>query len=220
MLVAASLVVSAGAGAATSSRAPAAPSLVLDHTLLCLTVNSGGVQEIEVRANAGFRQGGRWKTLPFAVVATGGVGSATNVLDDSLAWIAAGRYDHNANLSPTDGLVATNATRFGTWALNRRACRPATASVALSGKGLRAAAPGPLGVTYDCTTPRHVLVRVRAVVHAAPTRYREQGFEKTKTSLGEGQIGVRAQAGKLLAFASVSDSGRTRLLVASSCRED
>ena len=200
--------------------APAAPALVIDRTLLCTTTPSGGVREIEVRANPGFREGGRWGILAFAVVATGGVRSAVNVLDDSLAWVAAGKFDHNANLAPSDGLVLTNATRFGTWALSRNACTPTNARVPLSGRGLRAAAPGPLGVTFDCPTPSRVLVRVRAVGHTAPARYREQGFEKTKGSLKQGFLAVRTQSGKQLAFATVSDNGEARLFTASSCLED
>jgi hypothetical protein len=193
---------------------------VIDRTLLCATVNSGGVREIEVRANAGFRQGGSWKTMAFAVVASGGVGSAATVLDDSLAWVAAGRYDHNSNLTPSAGLTLTNATRFGTWAINRGACKPAKARMLLSGKGLRDAAPGPLGVTFDCATSRRVLVRVRTVAHSTPTRYRDQQFEKTKASLQVGYLAVGTEAGRRLAFATVVDTGKAQLRVAPSCRED
>ena len=189
-------------------RSPAgAGARVIDRTLLCTSIVSGGVHEIELSAHTGFRQDGRFQILPFARVATGGVGAAVNVLDDSLAWVAAGKYDHNANLTPSEGLVLTNATRFGTWALNRGACKPAQARVPLSAKGLRAVTPDALGVIYDCTSPVRVLVRVRVVAHAAPTRYREQQFEKTKASLQQGLLAVRTQAGKPLAFATVSDSG-------------
>ena len=90
----------------------------------------------------------------------------------------------------------------------------------LSAKGLRAVTPDALGVAYDCTSPARVLVRVRIVAHAAPTRYREQQFEKTKASLQQGFLAVRTQAGKQLAFASVIDSGKARLAVAPSCQED
>ena len=195
---------------------------VIDRTMLCPTENSGGVPEVEVRANTAFREGrGPWRTLAFVVVASGGVRSIVDILDDSLAWVAAGKYDHNANLGPTEGgIVPINATRFGTWALNRGNCRPSRAQVPLSAKGLRAVAPDPLGITFDCVAPRRVLVRVRIVAHAVPTRYREQQFEKTKASLREGFLAVRTQAGKQLAFASVFDSGRTRLAVGSTCRED
>jgi hypothetical protein len=201
-------------------RAGGGSARVIDRTMLCPTLTSGGVREIELSAYSGFRQGGRWHTLPFARVATGGVRSVANSLEDSLAWVAAGKYDHNANLTPSDGIVLTNATRFGTWALNRGMCRPARGSVPLSARGLRAVTPDPLGVRLDCTTPRQVLVRVRVVAHAAPTRYREQQFEKTRASLQQGFFAVRTQAGKQLAFASVFDSGKARLAVASNCEED
>jgi hypothetical protein len=202
-------------------RRPTGPSTsVIDRTLLCATTTSGGVHEIELRANAGFRQGAAWKNLAFAVVASGGTRSAATILDDSLAWVAAGKYDHNANLSPSVGLVPTNATRFGSLALNRRACSPAKAQVPLSGKGLRDAAPDALGVSFDCQTPPRVLVRVRAVAYSTPTRYREQRFEKTKAALQHAFLAVRTQAGKQLAFSAVFDTGKVRLAVAPSCTED
>ena len=141
------------------------------------------------------------------------------MLDDSLAWAAAGKYDHNTNLSPSAGPVLFNATRFGTLALNRRTCTPSNARVALSGRGLRAAVTGPLGATFDCETPRRVLVRVRAVAHANLARYREDGFEKTRASLQAGYLAVRTQAGRPLAFATVSDTGKARLFTAPSCTE-
>jgi hypothetical protein len=201
-------------------RAGGGSARVLDRTLSCPTEASGGVREIEVRVHTGFRQGGKFVTLPFAVVASGGVRSVIDVLDDSLVWAAAGKYDHNANLTPSEGGVALNVTRFGTWAANRAECRTVRETVPLSAKGLRAVPTDPLGVTYDCQAQRRVLVRVRAVAHAAPSRYREEQFEKTKASLQEAAVAVRTIGGKQLAFASVADSGRARLLVSTACRED
>lgn len=216
----ATLVAAAAFGAAAGSGAPA-QATVVDRTLLCTTVPNGGVNEIELFANNGFRQGrGRWQILPFAGVSTGDARSFENILGDSLAWISAGRHDHNANLTPSDGIVLTNATRLGTWAVNRTACTPSRTRVPLSARGLRATAPDALGVRYDCVTPRRVLVRARIVAYSTPTRYREQAFEKTRASLRQGFIAVRTQAGKQLAFASVFDSGQARLAVAPSCTED
>ena len=161
---------------------------MVDRTLSCATVPSGGVREIELRANTGFRQGRTWQILAFAVVATGEVRSVFTPLDDSLAWVASGKYDHNTNLTPSDGDLLYNATRLGTWALNRTDCKPAQARVPLSAKGLRAAAPDALGVSFDCETPRRVLVRVRMVAHAAPDavpreRLREdEGVDRARAS--------------------------------------
>jgi len=116
--------------------------------------------------------------------------------------------------------AVTMAMRLGTWALNRDACTPAKTRVPLSGKGLRDAAPDALGVSFDCATPRRVLVGVRAIANSAPVRYREQAFEKTKVSLQSAYLAVRTRAGKQLAFAAVFDTGRAQLRVARSCRED
>ena len=219
LILSAGLLVSAGLVLA-QDEAPAAPVLVLDRTLLCATIPSGGVNEIEVRVNAGSRQGTTQKILAFAVVRTGGVRRAADMLDESMAWVAAGKYDHSTNLSPSAGPVLFNATRFGTLALNRRTCTPSKARVPLSGQGLRATAAGPLGVTFDCETPRRVLVRLRAVAHSSLGRYREEGFEKTKASLQSGYLAVRTQAGRQLAFAAVFDTGKARLFTASNCIED
>jgi hypothetical protein len=201
-------------------RAGGGSARVLDRTLSCPTEPLGGVHEVEVRAHSGFRQGGRWVTLPFAVVASGGVRAIIDVLDDSLVWAGAGKYDHNANLIPSEGGVTLNATRYGTWAVNRSQCRLVRTRVPLSAKGLRAVPTDPFGVTFDCATQRRVLVRVRAVAHAAPNLYREEQFEKTKASLQQASLAVRSTGGKQLAFASVSDSGKVRFAVSSACRED
>ena len=75
-------------------------------------------------------------------------------------------------------------------------------------------------MTFDCVTQRRVLVRIRAVAHSAPSRYREEQFEKTKASLQQASLAVRSTGGKQLAFASVSDSGKVRFAVSSACRED
>ena len=215
----ATLVAAAAFGASAGSGA-LAQATVIDRTLLCTTVPSGGVREIGVRVNTGFREGGTTKILAFAAVSTGEVRSIFTPLEDSLAWVSSGRYDHNTNLSASDGNLLLNATRLGTWGLNRTDCTAAQPKVPLSGKGLRAAVPDALGVSFDCTAPRRVLVRVRMVAHAAPARYREDGYEKTKAPLQQGFIAVRTQAGKQLAFASVFDSGQARLAVAPSCTEE
>ena len=192
---------------------------IVDRTLLCTVERAGGIHEITVRANPGFRQGSAWGILAFAAVSTGAEAHSSAILTDSLAWVSAGRYTRDTNLEPSDGVAAANAARLGTSALSRVECTPANARVPLSGRGLRNAAPGPLGASFKCATPRRVLVRVRATASTI-VGYRQGGFEKTRTALQSGYLAVRTQAGKQLAFASVSDSGKTRLLTAPSCIED
>jgi hypothetical protein len=193
---------------------------VIDRTLLCTTQASGGVREINVRANPGYRQGAAWGILAFAVVATGAETHSTAILTDSLAWVSAGKYNKDTNLEPSDGVAVANAARLGTSALNRTVCTPAEARVPLSGTGRRSAAPGPLGVSFHCAAPQRVRLRVRAVSGIAPARYRVPLFEKTRTPLQSGYLAVRTQAGRQLAFASVSEAGKARLLTASGCTED
>src|SRR5688500_10434147 len=84
----------AGAGAAG----------IVDQTLLCKTEQSGGVREINVRANPGSRLGAAWGILPFAVVSTGFETHSAAILTDSLAWVSAGKYNRDTNLAPSDGV--------------------------------------------------------------------------------------------------------------------
>ena len=216
VLLAASVLAASGGSTPASSSA----ARVIDRTLLCTTRSSGGVREINVRANPGSRLGAAWGTLAFAAVATGAETHSTMILTDSLAWVSAGKYNKDTNLEPSDGVAAANAARLGTSALNRSVCTPSKARVPLRATGLRNAAPGPLGASFHCAAPRRVLVRVRATAGSAPARYRDPLFEKTRTPLQSAYLAVRTPAGRQLAFASLADTGRVRLLTASSCTED
>src|SRR5688500_4587571 len=59
------VLLAASALAASGSSAPASPSAsgVVDRTLLCTTASTGGVREINVRANPGSRLGAAWGIL-------------------------------------------------------------------------------------------------------------------------------------------------------------
>jgi hypothetical protein len=174
-----------------------------------------------VRGHDGIRAGRTgWKQLPLAAVRDGGLtGSLEHALDVSVAWVAAGRPSPSTVLEQqTEWLFYAHT--FGTVALNRRVCTPSTARVPLTATGLRGGAPGPFGQDFDCVAPRRVLVRLRAVMASPPTLYQDRQFLKTRTAVKEGYLAVRTPTGKPLVFATVSESGKARLLTASSCVRD
>ena len=216
------VVLAAAFGAARGAVAPVAGRAVLDRTLLCSFDTSGGVREFKIMASAGYRDGRTWGRLPFAVVSTGGTRSRATFLDDSLAWVTAAKPSETTNLvDPARGWgIQRPAREYGTLALNTRACTPSKATVPLTAKGLRDAAPGPLGAEYDCPAPRRILVRVRTVAASKPPLYRDRYFTKSKAPFRESYVVVRTQAGKQLALAAAFDNGKARLLTAAGCEED
>lgn len=215
------VVAAAALGASRGASAPIAAGTVLDRTMLCSVGLSGGVYEFEIRAYAGYRDKGAWGRLPFVVVSTGGTRSRATTLDDSLAWVSAAKPAHATDLLDVgDARIHTPAQQYGTLALNTRECRPSKATVPLSAKGLRDAAPGPLGEVFDCRAPRRVLVRVRTVAASRPLLYRERYFTKTKTAFRESYVAVRTEAGKQLAFAAAFENGKARLSTTVSCVAD
>jgi hypothetical protein len=196
---------------------PVAASVVIDRTVRCTTSPSGGIREVEARANTGIRAGGRWKQLPYAIASSGNVGSTLDPLGDGLAWITAGRP--SADTTVDSGFRTAQVTRWGTLAV-RRACRTVKAKVPLTKAGLTGSAASPFGDKLDCPAPRSVLVRVRAIA-ASKTQLRSRGaFLATNTPLKSARLAVRTPKGKRLVYAEVSDSGMSRLFTSKGCVYD
>jgi hypothetical protein len=194
-------------------------SQVVDRTLLCATSPLGGLRGVEVRAHAGIRQGGSsWKQLPFAVISTGAVGSRLTALDNSLAWITAGRPSGTTTMDTGFNLSWPHTS--GTLALNRRLCRTAPVRIPLTSSGLQGGPAGVFGDAFDCSTTRRVLVRVRAVIEGSSRLHGDAGFVKTNTPLREARLAMRTASGRPLLFAEVLESGKARLLTARSCVAD
>lgn len=108
--------------------------------------------------------------------------------------------------------------------LSPRHCTRTRAPVRLSAGTLKRRATGPLEETFDCAAPRRVLVRVRAMFHV-PTVLesgRPWGYPAltAEGEVREAALAVRTQAGRPLAFATVSESGNVRLFTARSCVKD
>ena len=105
--------------------------------------------------------------------------------------------------------------------MNSSMCRPSTAKVALSPTSLRGGAATTVVVALDCAAPRRLLVRFRASVEGSSAlRDRARLFLATNAPAREAKLAVRTLAGKLLAYADVSDSGKARLFTAKGCTRE
>jgi hypothetical protein len=175
-----------------SSGAPAAaPGRVIDRTLLCFIPDRAGIPVLEVYAQP--------TDYPSAHLRTG-FGNTVNL------WLV--------------GAWAGGPGRY-TLVISRPKCRADRARIPLSARGLSGGRADAGGVEYECFGPRRILVRIRTVFRS-PTSLRVDRREDVLTTgaaVKESYIAARTQAGKPLAFASVSESG-TRLFTAASCIED
>ncbi len=206
---------------AATSEASTLSGGAIDRTLLCATAPTGGIYEIEARAHRGIREGpSRWKQLPFAVVGSGGTAGRANtpeLFDNSLAWISAARA--TATTTVDTEFMAVPVSALGTLAV-KAGCRTTTTPVPLTPAGLEGGAASPFGDELDCSSPRRVLVRVRAVL-GAPTSLRKRGMVlKTTVPVKEARLTIRTQTGKPLVYAEVFESGKARLFTAKGCVPD
>lgn len=210
-------------GVSVADFAPAQPAAVtaqvFDRTLLCSTLSiGGGLYQFEVRAQRGVRENRTtWKWLAFAGVRIGHITRGPAQLEDSLAWVAAGRASQRTNLEELDPAWPYPVKTHGTVALNRESCSPSRARVPLTAKGLNGGLADAFGDAYDCPATRRVLMRVRARLRAPAPIYRDRQFVKTRADLKSAYIAVRTRTGKQLAFAAVFDSGKARLFAAPGC---
>ena len=192
---------------------------VIDRTVLCSTAVLGGIYGVEARVYSGIRESANgWRQLPFAAVSTGGSAGVRNtpeLLDNSLAWITAGKPSSSTTLD--SGWGASPVRSSGTLALRRTGCAKTTARVPLTAKGLRGGAAGPFGEEVDCPTPRRVLVRIRATLESSATLQQARGFLRTQVAVRTAQLAVLAQGGRQLVYADVVASGKARLFTARGC---
>jgi hypothetical protein len=200
-----------------SSGLPAAAepgATVVDRTLLCRTLLTGGIYEVESRAHSGVRESASvWRKLPSALVTNGNAG-----YEDALVWISAGRPSASTLLG--EGYFQSLVREHGTLGIRLASgCRTTRAKVALSTKGLNGGQASQLGEIYDCETPRDVLVRVRATLESGALRSR-QGFLRATTPISKAEFAVRTRSGRAIAYASVASSGKTRLFTASACTRE
>jgi hypothetical protein len=212
----------AGVSLVHSSGGAAQGPAVIDRTLLCSTLAvGGGLYQFEIRAQDGIRENRTtWRSLAFASARAGRVTIGPSQLEDSLAWVGAGRVSHATNLEAYDVRSPYPAQTYGTFALNQKLCTRSRARVRLTAKGLDGGRAGQFGEEYDCESPRRVLVRVRATLRTRAPVYRDRHFVKTKANLKSAYLAIRTRSGKPLAFAAVFESGKARLFTASNCIAD
>ena len=197
-------------------RTPSSPGTV-DRTFRCSPSLAGGAYKLDALASGGSgRSGATWERPAFAGLRTNISGSAATAVDNYLVWLTAGRPSRDA-LVPQPGRIALFDFPYRVWgtlAVNRARCRVSKTRVALSPKRLVGGRAGVFPDEFDCTTPKAVLVRVRAVTEARTTLRSYRGFVRTQVPATEAVIAVQAPGGKPLAFARVSRSGQSRILVA------
>jgi len=199
-----------------------AAGAVIDRTYTCSTTFLGGLRELKNRAHAGIRGGSGWLKLPYAVAGSGGWAAPVTGLPSapgySLAWITAG-------VPSEDTTVGGNGEVFqvlggGTIGVNKSVCSPSRATVALTSTGLRGGTVSPDWLAIDCPAPKRVLLRIRASVQGADAlRDRARIFVATNAPASQAKMAVQTPAGKLLSYAHVEQSGKTRLFTARGCRQ-
>ena len=198
----------------SSSAATSAPA-VIDRTMRCTTAPSGGIREVETRANAGIRTGSGWKQLPYAVASSGNVGSTLDPLGDALAWITAGRP--STDTTADWGFRTAQVSRWGTLSVSRIGCRAIDAKVPISRAGLQGGAVSPFGEKLDCPAPRRVLVHMRAIATAKADLRARGAFLSTNVPMKSGRLVVTTEEGKRIMYADVLESGKARLFTATEC---
>ena len=219
------LVVRSQQSASASTRARAvhdtAALAVIDRTYVCNTSILGGIYELKSRAHSGVRSGSGWAKLPWAGASSGGwAGPLTglpNAPGNTLAWITAGAPSTSTTVG-ADGEVFP-VLGGGTIGVNSSMCRPSTAKVALSPTSLRG---GRRPRLWSRSTVRlHVACSCDCRRGGGPRRSdRARLFLATNAPAREAKLAVRTLAGKLLAYADVSDSGKARLFTAKGCTRE
>jgi hypothetical protein len=205
LALALALIVAGFVGTQSGATKPSASSArVIDQTLRCSIPRWAGNREITVFAQSGVRESpSKWKSLAAATINTRGS-------QISLFQAAAGAP------VPTEfqGLAV-----FDTTLLIGEACRPATARVPLSARGLDGGAADPFGDVYKCSVSRTVLVHVRAVFRSSAFLRRDprSGARITRTPVRTASLAVRTQSGRPVVFATVLESGKARLFTSGAC---
>ena len=69
-------------------------------------------------------------------------------------------------------------------------------------------------------TGRRIVVRLRAVVESRASLKSFRGFVRTTIAVKTASLAVRTESGRALAYAEVSDSGKSLLYTAPSCSPD
>jgi hypothetical protein len=216
---AACIVVIAAAVPWPFSAAATQASRVVDRTFSCAPGYLGGVYSISARARTGVGKAGTvWQQPPLATVGSSLVGAAQFSIQNSLAWISAGQPAPAAPVSPADPELPLRA--WGTVGVQSGVCRALPVRVPVGTRDLARATVGPFEETYDCDTPRRVLVRVRATLAGTGALTSFHGYLRTTVPTRTAEVMVRTPSGKPVAYVRVQESGKASLFTAPECVED
>jgi hypothetical protein len=221
LVVLLSLTAALAAVAASTASPPAVAgpaSRVLDRTMLCATGLSGGIREVQADAYAGVRRDKRWLRMPYAAITTGQISSGENSLANTFAWITSGRPDAESVYG--DEWFTAKAVESGTLGVNRRSCRVVSRTIPLTRKGLTGGAAGPFGDAFDCTSPKRVLVRVRALFAVSATLRAQDVTLRTTVPVRQATVAVRTEKGRPLALVTTAETGRTTVFTGKGCIPD
>jgi hypothetical protein len=191
----------------------------LDRTIRCSTALIGGARSITATAHRGTgRSGGAWDRPAFAKVTTGQTGSVYTLLDNALAWITAGRPEKGSTVIESPNSAASYpVTVWGTLSWNTRLCRQTGKAVAIGATGLVGSTAGSFDESFDCNTPRSVVIRIRASTLGAARRTSFRQFARITVPVSEAEMIVWAPSGKPLAWMQTLASGTARLFTNRSC---
>jgi hypothetical protein len=205
-------IVTCAAVSGSAARAEPNASAVLDRTFTCAVSLRGGVYLLEARAHSGTRFQGKWAKLPYAGLRTGVFGGPGG---NMLAWITSGKP--TATTTIDNEYDAFEVKTFGTVGVRRELCRETSTKVPLTSSGLQGGVAARLGDEYECFAPKQVVVRVRAVLAAPGGLRRGPQYQTAHVVVREAKLVARTPAGKVLAYADVTESGRARLFTAKGC---
>lgn len=169
---------------------PGSGAAVIDRTLLCSIAMRGGIRLLELNAAARTPTGAAYFGL-------------------------------TTNWSPDAGLVSATTESLS---LNPTRCTPSRVRVALTTQNMEGGSVAASEQQFECETPSRVLVRLRAVFRsrAVLETHRDFGYPELRAGgqVKEAALAIRTRGGRPLAFASVHESGRTRLFGGRGCVED
>ena len=212
--IVAMLAVAALAGGSAARAEPEAPR-VLDRTFACALSPRGGLYIVEARAHSGTRLQGTWAKLPYAGLRSGNFGGVSG---NMLAWVTSGKPTSTTTVD--QDFDAFDVRTFGTVGVRRDGCRAVADPIPLTRAGLRGGAIGALGAAYDCPSSRQVVVRFRAVLAALGRLRQGDDYFTVHIPVLEAKLAVRTAAGKPLAYATVSGTGKATLFTARTCIPD
>lgn len=219
-VIARALALVAGAAAFCAALIPAAggdssASRIVDRTFVCGVKLRASERRIEPSAWSGFRdpeKTDRWKWLPYA-----DIGGHDLI---AYAFVAAGAP------IPTPEPGATVAPFARRWAaIDAAVCRAATDRVALSARDLNGGPASQLQNSdeYECAASSRILIRVRAefgtavTFRAYPLFGRRYFTTTSATPATRASLAAATPAGKRIAYATVSETGKTTLFTAKVC---